>query len=745
MVIIRKQSKTSSFYAHSSRSAGGVTSGCALFKGLLLALITGQSLYLFYKVAELVISSSSATTTRLSIQEENGRYKDIPRTAQDATKKETSPKQPFRTGAITDGYVLDLIQERQTPNRRLPAVDDALHEIKSEQQAAESMTYCEYYDASTDSDSILQQRAACRNPSPSLKYMAYNPAPFPRYLHCGGDELVTLAPGATMPCSIAGTERCTHVFPTDRLTQPMVIYDAQSGVDPYKKIAATKRIPCDVPCEYDTALSADIMHHGGENALDTLGVQNTGWRILQSIADPYYNGAVKIERTNYRHDVYYSTTSFRSSVPLSFYQADIYHLDAPPKAIDWTTTKNRATYILNDHCRLGNRGKWLKAVEVQIPVDTYGSCNADQPGTAATLEGRLQLMRENRIVLALEAGTDKDHITAIVWEALLSGAVPAILGANNLDTQHLPRHAAIFATQFNSWDKFAKAIAEVANNQTLWESYQQWRADPAEWAAFAERYAFLQTSPECRLCRWAQAQQFGLRGWNHTLQKRVGTEEATTKLCFSTVSNAPQAYSVLTQPFREVWEVSESGYHPVYRDETCTTTPTSKPETITVHGYAVERSIVTQDGVIDITFHSIRRLDGASSDLVLRLEMDGLRNTDGAYFPDTHVWLTEAQRTPLVRSASLQDERTKVTVVANWPIPALHSPAAGVMEVTVAREGSVVPEDDIRRLRIIMEDMSPLHDKMTEFFPSAFGRRMMHDFIDPVQFYYASIESAALA
>jgi hypothetical protein len=177
------------------------------------------------------------------------------------------------------------------------------------------------------------------------------------------------------------------------------------------------------------------------------------------------------------------------------------------------------------------------------------------------------------------------------------------------------------------------------------------------------------------------------------------------------------------------------------KKETCTSTTTSSETEIELDSYKIEREVVEHDGVVDMT---IKRITGGGAaalrgdDLVLRLEIDGVRNSEGAYFRDTHTLVKEAIRTPAVSSASIQDDKSKVTVLANW-VTKISSPEEGVIEVVVvkgAHEEFVLDADEIRRIRVITEDMSELHDKMTEFFPSTFGKHMMHDFIDPLELFY---------
>ena len=113
----------------------------------------------------------------------------------------------------------------------------------------------------------------------------------------------------------------------------------------------------------------------------------------------------------------------------------------------------------------------------------------------------------------------------------------------------------------------------------------------------------------------------------------------------------------------------------------------------------------------------------------------------GAYFPDTHTLIRDFVRTPVVSSATIQDNRSKVTVLANWVanwVTEIRSPAVGVVEVVVLAKGASLHDDEIRRIRVITEDMNPLHDKMTEFFPSTYGELLMRDFIDPLELFYES-------
>jgi hypothetical protein len=157
--------------------------------------------------------------------------------------------------------------------------------------------------------------------------------------------------------------------------------------------------------------------------------------------------------------------------------------------------------------------------------------------------------------------------------------------------------------------------------------------------------------------------------------------------------------------------------------------------TIHAGSFEVHRTLIQHDGVTDIIISGVDR-DKAESEVVLRLHLPGVRNSDGAHFRNTHT-LVPTTRGALVSSASFQDEFAKVTFLADW-VTTISSPHEGIIEVVIqtAKEGPI-GKDLPKRIRVIIEDMNELHDKMTEFFPSAFGKQMTQDFVDPLEIFFS--------
>lgn len=607
------------------------------------------------------------------------------------------------TGPTRVGYVVDLVYERTHAAFREVTVPEPVTHAQVANLAGEGAQPCEYW-----KNKKMLQHAVCRdNDTPVV---VYNTATFPRSI-CGH----VVEPGKAVKLE-EYCEEPVHLFPneqdapaTGKGMPPIIIHSEPEMSKDTKE--SLKDIECDIPCKFESDIG-----DGMERYID-----GTNWKILQSMKDPYMATQAKVERTAYRHDVYYSTTSFRSSVPLSFYSFDKYDMHNTP-ILHFDDLQPKATYVLDEQCSNSpiRRQKWYAAVEAAMPTESYGSChhntNLGNGETLKTEEGRIKLMQKNLITLAFEAGNDKDHITPIVWEALMSGAVPAILGASNLG-KHLPENSYIHTGDFNNWDKFAEFLKKVVADKKLWYKYQEWRRDEEKLKRFDAMYNFTRTSPECRMCRWAYAKKYGL-GWDHS-QQVVKENYLPRKLCVD------EKEKLATHPFQETWGSNTKSEN----DFTCFEHSESSETTVQVNGASITRTIVHHDGVTDIYLKNIEGLK-ASESVVFSIKV-AVRNSEGAYFRDTHT-LVPSARNPLISSASIQDENSKVTVLANWETK-IASPEEGIIQLNVH---GISSDDEVRRIRVIGEDMSELHDKMTEYFPSSFGKMMIFDFVEPLEMYY---------
>lgn len=636
------------------------------------------------------------------------------------------------SGPTNVAYVRDLQDERANPEFRHVSIQIMNHSIQVASLVGEKkVSRCLTLEKQGNGQMVWTKNPACLDPNTPL--IAYNTATLPRFW-CGKE----IAPHMAVTIGDHCTDDIVHLFPQDAPSvsgqgmPPMIL---KSLGNQTQGETTLQPVECDIPCMQEPGISVTDGH-------DRRYFEGEPWLITQTLADSTLNVYARIERTDYRRNVYYSTQSFKSSVPLSFYDPEKHSLRNRP-AVSFESTKPKPVYMVSTICVSPStkRHKFFAAIHSIFPVESLGDChhNTDVPEgmTIETMEGRLELMKQYRFVLAFDKTKEKDHISPIIWEAMISGTLPVIVGADNIRF-HLPTRSFVDAGAYADWDELARAIYKINQNKTEWESYHAWRTDENEIAKFESMYEFTKTSPICRLCRWGYAKRYGL-GWDHVTQK-VSQTRLPRSLCTT------PGKQLASKPFLERWisrnqkeEVAVIDHENDSEKESCSSMVESVIDIGSTH--KVHRTLVEHDGVTDILITEIEQAS-IEHELVLQLHFPGVRNSEGAHFANTHVTVLGLSYTPLVTSISIQDEFSKVTLLANW-VTTISCPVQGMLEVVVVKDPETNEQLDSpsrlnipKRLRVIVEDMNVIHDKMTEYFPSSFSSKMIKDFVDPLEVYH---------
>jgi hypothetical protein len=652
------------------------------------------------------------------------------------------------TGPTKVGYVKDFVHEQAHPDFRANKASsnkDVVDRSKEVAALASVSSVKPCLVLSTKSGS--RKRVAdekCEESNASL--IVYNPASFPRSW-CGSTNIPpqTAVQVQNQQCDPTFTTEPVHIFAASAKlgdaqfapsiigadTQAMPPIIIKSHDDAVMADSDLDHVVCDVPCLEEKGMEGMIRYIDGQPT----------WKITQTMLDPWNYNEAKIDRTDYRNDHYYSTQSWLSSIPLTVFNVYKHNLRNHP-AVGWDTAQNKAIYLVNTSCAslASRRNKYFNAVNAMFSVDAIGTCHhsLDVPTghSIETPEGRIRLMKEYRIVLAFDANTEKDHISEVVWEAFLSGAVPVVVGADNM-REHMPPHSMIFSGDYKNWDELAVAIKTIANDKTTWESYHAWRTDEKELKKFEAKYEFTKTSANCRVCRWAYAKQYGL-GWDHAIQRQQAPKIPRT-LCIA--SEAPR---LVSSPFEESYvarfdteEVMIQQEDVLQTSSSCTVPTAPVSTTIEHDSFKVHRTVVRHDGLTDLIITGIEREHTENGEISIRLVLPVVKNSQGAFFRHPHTLVANTTGSGYqTSSGAIQDEHVKVTVLADWETE-LSSPQEGVLEVVLQKDkDDVMIRGETRRIRIITEDMSLLHDKMTEYFPSSFAMIAIEDFINPLELYH---------
>jgi len=609
------------------------------------------------------------------------------------------------TGPTDVGYVKDFVHERANPAYKTMGTPSIDHSAEIAQMvSAKSVLPC--VDEKTGT---LNQK--CSDHDTAL--VAYNSETFPR-TWCGKE----IPPNSAVILDENCDSPMAHLFPVEVPTitgehmPPVIIKTSKTTT----KELDLEHVECDIPCEQEKGIHFGANEQSGKQYF----IDGTPWKIKMDVK--------KMDRTDYKNDQYYSSQSLVSSVPLSRYDPKIHSFHNRP-AVDFDSAEEKAIYMVNNKCnaKYTKRGGYFNAIKEKVAVDSFGKCghNAEVPEgmTIETFEGRLALAKKYRIILALDDDYAKDHISNVVWEAFLSGAVPVVSGAENIATRFPPK-SYINVHMFENYEELADHVKKVMSDKELWLSYQTWRTDEKAIEKLEEQNYFAKTEPTCRLCRWAYAKKYGL-GWDHNRQElRPISKIPKDKFC-TTADHA-----LVSKPFSEVW-VSKGGDEVVLEEdsdeESCSSLRTDGG--ISVGSVKVHRKVFHHDGVTD--FFITESTEDVES--ALRLKFPGMRNTDGACFFNTHSLVSTAKGAG-VSSASIQDDLVKITVLANWETT-VNCLGEGIMEVK--NDSKALSDTDApRRVRVIIEELNPIFDKMTEFVPSSYCTLMTKDFIEPVGIYF---------
>jgi hypothetical protein len=616
---------------------------------------------------------------------------------------------------IPGAYFANFALQRDRPDfrKRAPPSDKwSKDESLVSKFVKKNVKSCYYYSLSR-----IYMHQICRTPETSL--VAYNPLDDIERSLCG----TSVGPKAVKVITERCQDQTVRIFPQD--SPPASGY----GMPPVQFIrkdcsaALTKMDNCEIPCEVTMDTCSD-----GRSGMDCLP-DVSSWMIAGTNFDFtfYYKvPGLKIDRKAYRNYKFSASKSFQSDIPISAFKTER-DGGTPPPAVAYATTSKSISFLEPQSCNGVIRAEaWASSMMKKGPeFVSYGSClhTTDVPkGTSLNnAQDRQTLMKKHLFTLIVESSIENDFIDELVWEALHAGVIPVYYGAGNI-RDHVPPNSVLLGNEIGTKDGTAERVKEIANNVTLWETFHEWRKHPFP-QNLTDKFAFVKVHPYCRMCKWAYAKRFGL-GWNHNSQE-VQEPHIPRNPCAS-------SDGFLLKPFRESWYSSSGLGERAKKGSTREDCTTAEGELrVEADDFSVTRIVTPHDSVFDIAFPKCVSKDG---EVVLQLDFP-IENWDGAHFRDVHQ-LIKSQHSSMRSSVSIQDRKSKVTVISNFQTQ-IRCPSQGRIEVVVQEATEqAIPEDEIRKLRVILEDTNPVRDVITEYGTSPFALPLIKDFLDPLELFF---------
>jgi len=194
------------------------------------------------------------------------------------------------------------------------------------------------------------------------------------------------------------------------------------------------------------------------------------------------------------------------------------------RPVQFNTTINGASFIARNTNSRNNRERVVQklkehGIRIESPPDR-DSTSGDW------FKSKIPMMTPYKFHLAFENGNVVDYVTEKVYLALAAGVVPIYFGAPNIRefvpySNAYPSPIIDVVTDFdNNITALAEHLKQCMNNETLYNSYHQWRYHPLpDW--FMNKFNFTTLSTECRTCRYMHAKLNGY-GWDVTSQRAKG-------------------------------------------------------------------------------------------------------------------------------------------------------------------------------------------------------------------------------
>lgn len=486
-----------------------------------------------------------------------------------------------------------------------------------------------------------------------------------------------------------------------------------------------EKVDCDVPCS--------VWPYTIPTVRNMATIDGTPFQLVPySMEGSAYYQSLEVDPRAHLHHQICATTSFRSDIPLSYYDPTSQDIQYP--SVDFDKAIKGAVFLANNCNSLSGRENLVKELihEVQarqnttttdnavvtrdvdvdakaaFRIDSLSSCLRNAlPPNGINLDNKTDVMSSYLFYFAFENQRTEDYITEKLWGAYASGTLPVYLGAPNV-LEHVPPQSLIRVDDFASAKDLVDFLIQVSHNRTSYESFHAWRQRPLP-QTFRTKYEFAQVHSYCRICRLTYAQQYGL-GWDHVKQQITPTRLAR-RACLDSEDGW------MTQPIGEVWIGTEDGQPPLpiplEQPVKCHSKTSRHPKAVV--GTSLTRTIWDHDGVTDIEIHQNKTAALVTESVRLRLVVP--INT-------TELLHQNPKRDYWRKVYWIQDNLSRVVIVFDQPIemPTVLS-APGLVEVPIYAP---------LRIRLIVEDMDTFHEG-SEAKESYFSRIMIDEFWHPME------------
>ena len=309
-----------------------------------------------------------------------------------------------------------------------------------------------------------------------------------------------------------------------RETQSIVIHRIQKitwGLHFEGNFTELCGIPCVVYMNNPPNPDAELliaMHNG--DVQDAFNRQsNVPIRILGSQEPSHYYSLLKLEylKTHFQGS---AVLDWNSEIPMLMMpnMDEMRQIQLPKDPIP------KVTFVARNCLPMNNRNEYVQVIDSVIGVVAPGNCfhNTEWPKCGERDCSKVEAIRNYKIHLAFENGASPNFVTDKIYQAFAAGVLPVWMGTRDV-SEAVPKGSYIDVADFDSPKSLALYLAKVLSNDTLYQSYFEWKYKPFD-KEFEDRFRVLWSVPfKCRLCRYVDAYKNNLE-WDQYRQKATNTQ-----------------------------------------------------------------------------------------------------------------------------------------------------------------------------------------------------------------------------
>ena len=276
---------------------------------------------------------------------------------------------------------------------------------------------------------------------------------------------------------------------------------------------------CGIPCEYfKEHESPDAEFYIVMNDDDIIAaVQRNSSAIISIIGShegQHYHPLLELEYLR-NHFEGIATLNAMSEIPWQM----IWHMDKIKKREILPDKLPKISFAARNCNPMSERNHYVKIIDDKVGVVSLSSClgNTQWPDCNGAPCSKVEAIRRYKINLAFENGNSPGYVSEKIFEAFEAGVLPVWMGTRDV-VKVVPNGSYIDVADFNTPDDVANYLKLVLEDETLYNSYFEWKYKPFDPEYVRNNRALWTDSVFCRICHYVDTLQRGLE-WDHQRQR----------------------------------------------------------------------------------------------------------------------------------------------------------------------------------------------------------------------------------